>query len=161
MVLALINYLHVHWVHWLYNPMIDSMVSQGGDRYEKMSMIRGQHIYMFLWTTVIKIELVLKKSTMSKTRVLLLWWRMAASLGTFPVLPPDCHGSSWNVAAVSSTVLQKSESLEHQGTWYLSETQHLLALQPNLYAAFKWVRNLFEGGFYSRNISGSRTKDWN
>ena len=145
MVLALINYLHVHWVHWLYNPMIDSMVSQGGDRYEKMSMIRGQHIYMFLWTTVIKKELVLKKSTMSKTRVLLLWWRMAASLGTVPVLPPD-HGSSWNVAVISSAVLQKSESLEHHGSLHLFETQRLLAIQPNLYTAYKWGRNLLNGG---------------
>ena len=141
------------------------MASKGSDSYEKTSVIRGHHnIYKSIWTLFIGEELVVEAKTATST--LSLWWRTAVSLGASHIVSPKSHGSSWNVVAVFSAVLQESKSLElvmpwweyintrngvtpSAGTWHLFETQWLLFMWLSLDPAYKRGRCLFEGGFYS------------
>ena len=56
------------------DDVFDSMASEGSDSYEKTSVIRGHHIYKFVWIPFIEEELVVhkQKTATSTTSMLLL-----------------------------------------------------------------------------------------
>ena len=107
------------------------MASQCSDSYEKMSVIRGHHIYKSIWTPIIGEELVLEAQDDNK--------HDKHAVG---VMKDGCVVGHVPVRTYVRAYVPRPR---HQ-----FETRRLLALQPNLPPACKRGRRLFKGGVNSR-----------
>ena len=111
------------------------MASQCSDSYEKMSVIRGHHIYKSIRTPIIGEELVLEAQDDNE--------HDKHAVG---VMKDGCV-----IGHVPRSIHVAINRHAHTYVCaYVPRPRRLLALQPNLPPACKRGRHLFKGGVYSR-----------